>query len=81
MASEDEQLREKIFGKTYETMGEAEKNRDLYDNWFVAENARKAIEAGNVDEARKLLQRSFEICEKWGVAEGANWAREQLGKL
>lgn len=76
-----ETWREKIFQKTYATMDTAHRNYLLYENYFVAENARIARENNDLEKAKKLLQRSLELCAELGLEDGKAWAQEQLASL
>ncbi len=57
---------------------EAEKRHDLEMNQIYVDKAKIAKEHGDIEDAKEYFSYSRDICRKWGIIDGINWAEQNL---
>lgn len=57
------------------------REQDLEKNYALVEQAKEALEGGQLDRARDLYARSLVICKKWQLADGERWARQMMQEI
>jgi hypothetical protein len=56
------------------------KKNDELENWYLAEAARRAFDAQNWSEAKKLFLRSIEFCKIHNWVDGIRYAEDLISK-